>query len=87
VTQADLNLGIIATTLGHDTFKYAMLGPTGVNAPLTGTYPLWIVRPSRLTRRKVPSCPYTMSARLLEPLARDTRPTGSADVGLFVVVL
>ncbi|KAL4874356.1 putative hexose carrier protein [Aspergillus karnatakaensis] len=28
--------GIIATTLGHDTFKYAMLGPTGVNAPLTG---------------------------------------------------
>ncbi|CAI7617988.1 unnamed protein product [Penicillium manginii] len=29
-------LGIIATTLGHDTFKYAMLGPTGVNASLTG---------------------------------------------------
>ncbi|KAL4916144.1 putative hexose carrier protein [Aspergillus aurantiobrunneus] len=28
--------GIIATTLGHDTFKYAMLGPTGTNAPLTG---------------------------------------------------
>lgn len=28
--------GIIATTLGHDTFKYAMLGPTGVNAGLTG---------------------------------------------------
>ncbi|KAL4963444.1 sugar porter family MFS transporter [Aspergillus stella-maris] len=28
--------GIIATTLGHDTFKYAMLGPTGVNATLTG---------------------------------------------------
>jgi len=28
--------GIIATTLGHDTFKYAMLGPTGNNAPLTG---------------------------------------------------
>ncbi|KAL3464517.1 general substrate transporter [Aspergillus heterothallicus] len=28
--------GIIATTLSHDTFKYTMLGPTGVNAPLTG---------------------------------------------------
>ncbi|KAL4939199.1 hypothetical protein BDV06DRAFT_214471 [Aspergillus oleicola] len=28
--------GIIATTLGHDTFKYAMLGPTGVDAQLTG---------------------------------------------------
>ncbi|KAL2820163.1 general substrate transporter [Aspergillus cavernicola] len=28
--------GIIATTLAHDTFKYAMLGPTGTNAPLTG---------------------------------------------------
>ncbi|KAL2862815.1 sugar porter family MFS transporter [Aspergillus lucknowensis] len=28
--------GIIATTLGHDTFKHAMLGPTGTNAPLTG---------------------------------------------------
>ncbi|KAL4926359.1 sugar porter family MFS transporter [Aspergillus undulatus] len=28
--------GIIATTLGHDTFNYAMLGPTGTNAPLTG---------------------------------------------------
>ncbi|KAL3480922.1 putative hexose carrier protein [Aspergillus californicus] len=28
--------GIIATTLGHDTFKYAMLGPTGTNAALTG---------------------------------------------------
>ncbi|QGA15942.1 hypothetical protein EYB26_003604 [Talaromyces marneffei] len=28
--------GIIATTLNHDTFKHCMLGPTGVNAPLTG---------------------------------------------------
>ncbi|CEJ56714.1 hypothetical protein PMG11_02913 [Penicillium brasilianum] len=28
--------GIIATTLGHDSFKFYMLGPTGMNAPLTG---------------------------------------------------
>ncbi|KAL5358333.1 putative hexose carrier protein [Aspergillus floccosus] len=28
--------GIIATTLGHDTFKYYMLGPTGENPALTG---------------------------------------------------
>ncbi|KAF9894127.1 hypothetical protein FE257_009100 [Aspergillus nanangensis] len=28
--------GIIATTLGHDTFKFYMLGPDGENAPLTG---------------------------------------------------
>lgn len=28
--------GIIATTLGHDSFKYYMLGPAGINAPLTG---------------------------------------------------
>ncbi|GLI73614.1 hypothetical protein PoHVEF18_001834 [Penicillium ochrochloron] len=28
--------GIIATTLGHDSFKYYMLGPKGINAPLTG---------------------------------------------------
>ncbi|CAG8049186.1 unnamed protein product [Penicillium olsonii] len=31
-----VDAGIIATTLGHDTFKYAMLGPTNVNAGLTG---------------------------------------------------
>ncbi|KAE8325834.1 general substrate transporter [Aspergillus sergii] len=28
--------GIIATTLGHETFKYAMFGPTGENAGLKG---------------------------------------------------
>ena len=29
-------VGIIATTLGHDTFKLYMLGPTMTNAPLLG---------------------------------------------------
>ncbi|KAJ5386195.1 hexose carrier protein [Penicillium cosmopolitanum] len=36
VYGVDSGSGIIATTLGHDTFKYAMLGPTGANASLTG---------------------------------------------------
>lgn len=29
--------GIMGTTLGHDTFKIYMLGPTKKNASLTGT--------------------------------------------------
>lgn len=37
--------GIIATTLGHGTFKYAMLGPTGVNAPLTGLLSYLLLSP------------------------------------------
>jgi hypothetical protein len=28
--------GIIGTTLGHDTFKLYMLGPTKKNAPIVG---------------------------------------------------
>jgi hypothetical protein len=34
--QLTMGPGIIATTLGHDSFKYYMLGPTGINASLTG---------------------------------------------------